>query len=160
VLDATGFDIITSTTSAPATGTLCPQGLAFISNDALRPAQRIELGEGTLQPVNFFASPDGSQLYIANASSSTIFVYNFIVGSVIGGIEISGNATPLSAEMTVDGSTILISGSDGLLHQVSTSLGGNDLVQLPFPNLPNYLNPFCTIYTTDTCTLNVAATKP
>ena len=56
VLDATGFDIITSTLSPPPAGALCPQGLNFISGDPLRPVQRIELGQGTLQPVNFFAS--------------------------------------------------------------------------------------------------------
>src|ERR1019366_9269880 len=46
VLDATGFDIITSTISPPAAGTLCPQVLDF-TNDAV---QRIELGQGTIQP--------------------------------------------------------------------------------------------------------------
>jgi hypothetical protein len=161
VLDATGFDIITSTISAPAAGTVCPQGLTFISNDPLRPAQRVELGEGILQPVNFFASADGTQLYVANASSSTIFVYNFIVGSVVGGIELLNNATPLSADITVDAGTIVISGSDGMLHEISTSLGGTDMVQLSFPNIPNYLNAFCTSYpSTGACALNVAITKP
>ena len=161
VLDATGFDIITSTLSPPAAGTLCPQGLTFISGDPLRPVQRIELGQGTLQPVNFFASGDGSQLYVVNATSSTIFVYNFLVGSVIGGIPLTNDVAPLSADMSVDGGTIAITGSDGLLHEVSTQLGGADLVQLPFPNLPNYLNPFCSMTpASGPCTLNYALIRP
>jgi hypothetical protein len=165
VLDATGFDILTATGSAPASGTLCPQGLTFISNDPLRPAQRIELGQGSIQPgtyANFFASADGSQLYVANGSSSSIVIYNFIVGTIIGGIELLNNATPVTAQMSTDAGTILVAGSDGLLHEVSTSVGGADLVQLPFPNIPNYLNAFCTAPSPSgvPCALNVAITKP
>lgn len=162
VMDSTGFDIVTSTISPPATGTLCPQGLNFISDDPSRTAQRIELGEGTLQPVNFFASPDGSQLYVANASSSTIFVYNFLVGSVIGGIPLLNTATPITAEMSVDGGTIVIAGSDGLLHVVNTAVGGTDTSPpLSFPNLTNYLNAFCSITpSAGPCSLTIAATKP
>jgi DNA-binding beta-propeller fold protein YncE len=161
VLDATGFDILTSTVSPPATGTLCPQGLTFISGDPLRPAQRIELGQGTLQPVNFFASADGSQLYVVNSSSSTIFVYNFLVGSLIGGIPLLNNATPINATMSVGAGTILIAGSDGMLHEITTSAGGSDQVQLAFPNIPNYLDAFCTYSpTSGPCALDVALTKP
>ena len=46
-LDATGFDIVTAATSASQPGTICPQTLKFLSNDPLRPAQRVELGQGT-----------------------------------------------------------------------------------------------------------------
>ncbi len=159
ILDSTGFDIVTATISAPAAGTLCPEGLTFISNDPLRAAQRIELGQGTLQPVNFFLSSDSTQIYIANANSSSILVYNFLVGSVIGGIELMNSATPVSAQISSDAGTILVAGSDGMVHEVSTALGGNDLVQLPFPNLPNYLNPFCT-YSATQCTLDVVLTRP
>jgi hypothetical protein len=161
VLDATGFDIITSTISAPAPGNLCPQTLTFISNDLLRPAQRVELNQGTLQPpLNFFASADGSQLYIASGSNASILVYDFATGGVTG-IELIGSATPLSADMSADDGTILVAGSDGMLHEITTSLGGADLVQLPFPNLPNYLNPFCTGYPTQgPCTLNLVLAKP
>jgi hypothetical protein len=159
LLDSTGFDILTATISAPAAGTLCPQGLTFISNDPLRAAQRIELGQGTLQPVNFFLSSDSTQIYIANANTSSILVYNFLVGSVIGGIELMNSATPVSAQISSDAGTIVVAGSDGMVHEVSTALGGSDLVQLPFPNLPNYLNPFCT-YSAIQCTLDVALTRP
>lgn len=161
VLDATGFDIVTGVVSPPAAGTLCPQGLQFISGDPLRAAQRVELGQGTLQPLNFFFSADGSQIYVVNSNSSTILAYNFIAGAVIGGIELQGNATALSADMTVDGGTIVVSGSDGMLHEISTELGGADLVQLSFPNLPNYYNAFCALLTNPSvCTLDVALAKP
>ena len=161
VLDATGFDIITSTISPAVPGTLCPQILTFVSGDPNRLAQRVELGQGPIQPVNFFASADGSQLYVLAAGNASILVYNFAAGAVTGGIELTGNATPLSADMSVDAGTILVAGSDGLLHEVSTGLGGSDQVQLSFPNLPDYLNPFCTHTPTSTpCTLNLVAARP
>lgn len=162
VLDSTGFDIITSTISAPPTGSLCPQQLAFTDYTKQPNIQRIELGQGTLNPVNFFASPDGTQLYIVNANSSSIVIYSFISGSVIGGIELAGGVTPLSADMSVDGGTIAVAGSDGMLHEVSTSIGGSDLVQLSFPNLPNFFNGFCSAVPASgtPCILNSVLVRP
>jgi hypothetical protein len=162
ILDSTGFNIATSEILAPpAAGTLCPQGIQFLSNDPKRPAQRIELGQGTLQPVNFFYSADDTQLYVVSSSSSSIIVYSFITGSVIGGIELQNNATPLTADMSVDAGTIVIAGSDGMLHEVSTALGGGDSVPISFPNIPNGLNPFCSFTPlAGPCTLNVVQAKP
>jgi hypothetical protein len=159
VLDATGFDIITSSITPAAAG-LCPQALTFLpSGDPLHTVQRIELGQ-TLQPINFFASADGSQLYVASSSDASILVYDFSTGAVTG-IELMGNATPRSADMSVDAGTIVVAGSDGMLHEITTALGGNDQVPLSFPSLPNYLNPFCTFTPTQgPCTFNVVLAKP
>ena len=158
VLDATGFDLITATVSAPATGSICPQGFAF---DPLHPLERIELNEGTFQPVNFFVSGDASQLYVVTASSSSILIYNFISGAVTGGIELTGNALPVSADMTVDAGTIVVAGTDGMVHEVNTALGGADTLQVSFPNLPDYLNPFCTFTpSAGPCTLTTVLVKP
>jgi hypothetical protein len=156
VLDATGFDIVTSTITAPGVaGTLCPQVLTIAA------LQRIELGQQISSSANFFASPDGTQLYVVNPGSSSILIYSFIAGAPTGGIEILGNATPLSSDISADGGTIVIVGSDGLLHEIGTATGGADLYQVPFPNLPNYLNPFCTFTPSGgPCTLNVALVKP
>jgi hypothetical protein len=169
VLDSTGFDVATSTISPPPAGSLCPQQLAFtdwaqkIQTPPPPPAiQRIELGQGTLNPINFFASPDGTQLYIVNANSSSIVIYSFISGSVVGGIELAGGVTPLSADMSVDGGTIAVAGSDGMLHELSTAIGGSDLVQLSFPNLPNFFNGFCSAIPTagTPCILNSVLVRP
>lgn len=161
VLDATGFDIATAVTSTPQPGTICPQTLTFVSNDPLRPAQRVELGQGTLQPVNFFASADSSQLYIAAAGNASILVYDFGAGAVTSGIELLGNATPISADISVDAGTIVVAGSDGMVHAISTAVGGSDQIQVTFPNLPNYLNPFCTATpAAGPCALNLVAVKP
>jgi hypothetical protein len=161
VLDATGFDIVTGVASAPNQGTICPQTLTFVSNDPLHPAQRIEMGQGTLQPVNFFVSADASQIYIAAAGTASILIYDFGAGAVTSGIELAGNATPISAQMSADTGTIVVGGSDGLLHIVTTSLGGSDQLQLSFPSLPNYLNPFCTATPAQgPCALSLLAVRP
>jgi hypothetical protein len=161
VLNATGFDILTAMISPPAPGTLCPQFLTFVSGNPNSLVQRIELGQGTLQPLNFFASADGEQLYVVATGHASILVYDFGAGAVTGGIELVGNATPVSADISVDAGTILVAGSDNLLHEVSTGLGGSDQVQLSFPNLPDYLNAFCAITITQTpCTLNLVAARP
>jgi hypothetical protein len=158
LLDSTGFDLVTATVSAPAAGSVCPQGFAF---DPTHPLERIELGEGTIQPINFFVSPDASQLYVVSASSSSILIYNFISGAVIGGIELLGNAAPVSADMAVDGGTIVVAGTDGMVHEVSTALGGTDMLQISFPNLPDYLNAFCTFTpSSGPCTLTTVLVKP
>jgi len=159
VLDSTGFDVVTTEIGPPAspvTTGVCPQ---VLSPPTL---QRIELGQGTLNPVNFFASPDGTQLYLVNASSSSVLVYSFISGSMTGGIELAGAVTPLSADISADGGTIAIAGSDGMLHEVSTQLGGSDQVQLSFPNLPNFFNGFCseTPPSGVPCILNTVLVKP
>jgi hypothetical protein len=154
VLDSTGFDVITSKITPPPAGNLCPQTLTF------SPPQRVNLNQGTLQPVNFFASADGSQLYVGSSTNSSILVFDFGTGGVTG-IELVNNATPVSMDMSVDAGTIVIAGSDGLLHEVSTALGGSDMVQLSFPALPNYLNPFCNFNPPQSpCTLNLALVKP
>jgi len=94
---------------------------------------------------------------------SDILVYNFNTGSV-SGIPLAGNATPgdpanpmrTVADMTVDGTLIYVAGSDGTLHEVSTN-PAVDLLQISFPNLPNFSNPFCSI---GNCRLNMVAVKP
>jgi hypothetical protein len=161
ILDSTGFDVITSNITAPEPGTLCPQALTF------NPVQRIELDQGPLcasstdcQSMNFFTSADGSQLYIASPSFASVLIYDLGTRAVTG-IQLLGNATPVNSDISADAGTILLAGSDGLLHEVTTSLGGADLVQLPFPNLPNYLNPFCTgVPTSGPCVLNLVLARP
>ena len=122
--------------------------------------QRIELGQGTIQPVGFFSSAEGSLLYVVTNNSSRVTVYNFGTTGVTG-IPLENNAVPIAAAITADASTILAPANDGQIHLISTSLGGGDLLEVSFPNLPDYLNPFCTYSLNQVpCTLNLLAVKP
>jgi hypothetical protein len=159
-LDSTGFDYITSSVTAPPAGTMqnpgsqCP---AFISNtdgtSTLPSSKRLELGQGTISPINFFMSPDGSKAYIAASDRSSILVYDFNANTV-SAIQLLNNATPVSADITTDGTLIYVAASDGSLHQVST-LSSADLVQTPFPS------GFCLQGQTQiSCAVDLIAVKP
>jgi hypothetical protein len=150
--------------SAVITG--IPAATLTAPSDALCPmtvghtVQTINLGQGSIHPMDIFPSPDVTMLYVLASDRSSVLVYNFPTGAVTG-IELVGNATPVSVGMSVDGGTILVAGSDGLLHQISTTSGGTDEAQISFPNLANYLNPFCTFTpASGACTLDFIAVKP
>jgi hypothetical protein len=176
LLDATGFDIVTSSITVPPLGTLqnpgvlCPQTLSFVSVST-PPAspvyvQRVELGQGNINPINFFVSADGTLLYVVASDRNSILIYNFATASPAGGISLAStpgtpNPTPISADMSADAGTIVVAGSDGYLHQLSAGLGGSDQAQIPFPNLPNFFNPFCTFTPAQgACTLDFVAARP
>ena len=149
----TGIPASTLTKAATA---LCPMTVGHSA------AQKIDLGQGVIHPVNFFVSGDGTLIYVVASDRNSILVYNSNTGAV-SGIELIGttNPTPVSADISADGSTILVAGSDGMFHQISTAFGGSDMVQLSFPNLANYQNPFCTFTpASGACTLDFIAAKP
>jgi hypothetical protein len=152
----TPIPTVTLTNPPTAATSLCPM---TVSHAKLPP---INLGQGNVQPITFFVSADGTLLYVVARDRSSILSYDFKTSSV-GGIQLLGstNPTPISADMTVDASTIVVAGSDGLVHQISTGAGGSDEFQFGFPNLANYLNPFCT-FTPDSgaCTFDVVAARP
>jgi hypothetical protein len=168
LLDTTGFNVVTANVTPlilgtlPLPGTLCPQNFTFVAGTPSLPQpQRIELNQGTIQPIDFFPSADSTLLYVLARNLPTVLVYNFANHGTTG-IQLVGNATPVSGSMSADAGTLVIAGSDGLLHEVTTGLGGTDLSSpLIFPNLPNYLNPFCTFTpASGPCPLDLVAVKP
>jgi hypothetical protein len=151
-LDNTGLDYITTAITAAASQTLCPQ---FISTSS----QRIPLGQGTFNPINFFVSPDGTLAYIVASDRSSVLVYDFNTNSV-SGISFANNASPVSADITVDGTLIYVAGSDGMLHEVSTTSAA-DLLQISFTIPSRFSTPFCSLDpTSGPCKLDVVAVKP
>ena len=151
---ATLAPVTPATLSQPATGSPCP---LHVSHQIL---PTFSINQGSIQPVNFFVSPDATLLYIIASNSARIFVYSFITQTTFG-IPLNGDVTPISADMSVDTGTVAVAGSDGQLHLVSTANGGNDNNQVKFPILPNFSNPFCTFTPAPgACTLNFVAVKP
>jgi hypothetical protein len=158
------FDYFTATVTGIPAATptafasyICPMTVTH----AVPPPSNINLGQGAFQALDFFPAPDGTMLYILAADRPSVLVYNFGTGATTG-IELINNAIPVSGSMSADGGTIVIAGSDGKLHEVSTTLGGSDMSPpLVFPDLPNYLNPFCTgTPSSGPCSLNLVALKP
>jgi hypothetical protein len=157
-IDNTGIDIIGTTSSQdPSFATLCPQNIALAQTTAGTPFPpvHINIGQGTFQPINFFLSPDATRAYIVTADLG-VLVYNFNTSS-ISSIALINNATAIAAGMSVDGSMIFVAGSDGLLHNINTSLG-IDRFDTSFSPLPNSSNSFC--YTGTNCALNIVVVRP
>jgi outer membrane protein assembly factor BamB len=157
-LDNTGIDIIaTNAAQDTSFATLCPQKVTLAqttANTAFLPVH-ININQGTFHPIDFFLSPDSTQVYIVT-SDQGVLIYNFSTES-ISRIQLVNNATPVAADITVDGTLIYVAGSDGLLHQLNTILGV-DLYQTSFVPLPNSTNSFC--FTGTDCHLNLIAVKP
>ncbi len=167
-LDNTGIDIIATNSSLLPlplpTGplsltTLCPRPIALAQTTTNPPTifepVHIDIGQGTFHPINFFLSPDATLAYIVT-SDLGVLVYDFNTNSV-SGIPLVNNATPVAADITVDGSLIYVAGSDGLLHELNTALAV-DQNQTSFLPLPNSPNSFC--FTGSNCALNIVAVKP
>jgi hypothetical protein len=155
-ISATITGIPAATLSHPATS-ICPMTVGHT-------VQSVDLQQGTIQPINFFTSADGTLLYVVASDRGSVLVYNFATSST-GGIQLvntgTGDVSPLGADITTDASTILVAGSDNMLHEVTTGQGGSDQFQVAFPNLPNVLNPFCTEGTTQgSCKFDGVAAKP
>ena len=151
-LDNTGLDYITTAITAAASQTLCPQ---FISASS----QPIPLGQGTFNPINFFVSPDGTLAFIVASDRSSVLVYDFNTNSV-SGISLANNASPVSADITVDGTLLYVAGSDGMLHEVSTTSAA-DLLPISFTIPSRFSTPFCSLDpTSGPCKLDVVAVKP
>lgn len=160
-VDNTGIDIIATTSSPALPNTLCPQQvqLAVIAPAATPPTYspiHLNIGQGTFHPINFFLSPDSTQVYIIT-SDLGVLIYSFNTHSTRG-IPLINNAIPLAADITVDGSLIYIAGSDGLLHVVNTALGTDQQPPVSFNPLPNSPNSFC--YTGANCAANILVVKP
>ncbi|MGA2646529.1 MAG: hypothetical protein ABSF15_17595 [Candidatus Sulfotelmatobacter sp.] len=165
-IDNTGIDVIATTSTAPltplpATTALCPQqqiGLATMNQTTTTFAPiHINLQKGTFHPINVFLAPDSTQVYIVT-SDLGVLVYNFGTQSVsaiplIG----TGNPAPVAADITVDGTLLYVAGTDGILHELNTATGV-DQMEIPFFQLPNSSNNFC--YSSYDCTLNLVAIKP
>jgi DNA-binding beta-propeller fold protein YncE len=62
---------------------------------------------------------------------SSVLVFN-IAGQTPSTISLSGNAMPLSAALTPDGTLLYVGANDGTVHVVSTQAGG-DIQQISFP---------------------------
>ncbi len=95
------------------------------------PVGSFDLGQNNFVPKQLIISQDGSTAYVIASNLSSILVFN-IPGEVPSAISLAGNATPLSATLTPDGTLLYVGASDGAVHVVSTVAGG-DIKQIPFP---------------------------
>jgi hypothetical protein len=157
----TGLDILVTNATQGSLTTLCPQqaltlpATFTLTSTTVTNPWHIDLQRGHLHPINFFVSPDGSQVYIVT-SDQGVLVYSFSTQSV-SAIPLNGGAAPVAADMTVDGTLLYVAGTDGILHELNTAIALDEM-EIPFSELPNSTNNFC--YQNYTCSLNLVAIKP
>jgi hypothetical protein len=154
------FDYITATVTPIPAATISTPGESLCPMFVSHAVQTFNLGQGQIQPLNFFLSPDASLMYVVASGRADVLVYDFATGSTTG-IPLANNALPVQAGMSADAGTIVVAGSDGYLHVVTTTLGGSDILDIPFPNLPDYYNPYCTFTpASGPCSFNLMAVRP
>jgi len=163
-IDNTGIDIIATNASqgppnAPFS-TLCPQPVTLAhtpapQNTPFEPIH-IDIGQGTFHPINFFLSPDATQVYIVTTDFG-VLIYSFDTQSVTAAIPLTGGAAPLAADLTADGTLLYVAGTDNVLHELNTVLA-KDVMEIPFTELPDSSNSFCD--SSFTCALNIVAIQP
>jgi hypothetical protein len=99
-------------------------------------ASFFNLGVGNFIPRQLIVSENGSTAYILandpnNNPLGVILVFN-IPNQTSSAISLAGNAIPLQAALTPDGTVLYVASSDGTVHAVSTVAGG-DFQQISFP---------------------------
>ena len=89
------------------------------------------LNQGNFVPKQLIISQDGSTAYIVTSNLSSILVFN-IAGQVSSALTLAGNAIPLSATLTPDGTLLYVGASDKTVHVLETASGA-DIQQISFP---------------------------
>ncbi len=95
------------------------------------PVASFNLGQGNFVAKQLIISQNGSTAYIVASDVSSVLAFN-IAGQTPSTISLSGNAMPLSAALTPDGTLLYVGANDGTVHVVNTQAGG-DVQQISFP---------------------------
>jgi hypothetical protein len=143
-LDPPGIDVITATTTPVG----CPPA---VNTSPTVPF--VNLGQGQFTPIKFLLSTDGQKAYILASNIGAVLVYTVSSGTS-SAIALVGDALPLDADLTVDGTELYVSASDGTVHQIDTGLG-SDMAQIHQPAGFN----FCTSLPTS-CLPDLIAIRP
>jgi hypothetical protein len=93
------------------------------------PNPPFNLGQGNFVAKQLIVSQDGSTAYVISNLSS-ILVFN-IAAQLSTAISLAGNANPLAASLTPDGTLLYVGASDKTLHVVDIVAGG-DVQQISF----------------------------
>jgi hypothetical protein len=105
-----------------------PRGYVTVTNT---PNSAVNLGQGTFTAKQLVVSQDGSNAYIISPDFSSVLAFS-IGGLTIKSIPLTGNALPIQADISPDGSRLFVVASDGQVHELDTGLL-SDVVQTSFP---------------------------
>jgi len=117
------------------------------------------LGQTNFVPTQFIISSDGSTAYVVAENLASVLVFNIPNRTSSAIPPLSGNAIPLQAALTPDGTLLYIGASDGTVHVVDTVTGG-DIQQISFPQNPTTLQGGLCSEVMFTCNPDLIAVKP
>jgi hypothetical protein len=121
-------------------------------------ATSFNLGQGSFVPIQLIVSQDGSTAYVVVSDRGAILVFN-IANQTSSAIPMAGDAIPVSASLTPDGSRLYVAATDGLVHILDTQNAG-DIEQLSFQtDATTLLSGFCS-GVTFACNPDLIAVKP
>src|SRR5207245_7361396 len=112
----------------------------------------VTLGQGNFVPTQLIVSADGSKAYVLTSNLASILVFNIEI-QTSSAIALAANATPIQGSLTVDGTLLYVTGSDGTVHVIDT-VASNDIQQISFPQ------NFCGGGVTFICKPDLIAVRP
>jgi WD40 repeat protein len=121
-------------------------------------ATSFNLGQGSFVPTQLMVSQDGSSAFVIVSDRAAVLVFN-IFNQTSSAIPMSGDAIPVRASLTPDGTRLYVAATDGQVHILDTQ-NGSDIQQLSFPtDATTLLSGLCS-GVTFTCNPDLIAIKP
>jgi hypothetical protein len=144
------------------TGCPDPRGFLVITN---RVNPGVDFGQGNFVPTQLLVSSDGSVAYVIGKTPppssqplSDILVFN-VAGRTSSAIALVGQAQPIAATLSPDGTLLYVAATDGNVHIVDTQTP-SDIQQVTFTQDPaTLLGGLCSGVTT-ACKPNLIAARP
>ena len=147
-VDSPGIDLFrvarapTGCTSTASSGTATP----------------FNLGQGSFTPIQLIVSQDAARAYVLASDRGSVLVFN-IDNQTSSAIPLSGDAIPVQASLTPDGSRLYVAAADGQVHILDTQNGG-DLLQISFPTDPTTFQAGLCNGVPFTCNPDLIAVQP
>ena len=116
-----------------------------------------DLGRGSFTANQLVIAQDGATAYILSSGLNGIVVFD-IGAEISSTFSLAGNAAPLQASLSPDGTLLMVGAADGMLHEIQTATGA-DIGQIKFP-LGLCLNTAGQQFTGITCNPDLVAVKP
>jgi hypothetical protein len=144
-LDPPGFDLLVPSVSVSSNGCSVPRppyAPGGINLSVSNTASFLNLGLGTFAPTQLLVAPDGSAAYVLADHAGAVLVSD-LAQRTTSAIQLTGNVLPVQAALSPDGSMLLVTANDGLVHVLNT-LTGNDIQQISFQqDLANLQTGLC-----------------
>jgi hypothetical protein len=133
-----------------------PQGCSSTASNGA--ATSFNLGQGSFVPTQLIVSQDGSSAFVIVSDRAAVLVFN-IFNQTSSAIPMSGDAIPVRASLTPDGSRLYVAATDGQIHILDTQ-NGSDIQQLSLPtDVTTLLSGLCS-GVTFRCDPDLIAVKP